>query len=85
MFTEGGFDSQMCMPIRVHVTPNAREVSIVKIDGVTFEVRIDEKAMRGRANKKLLEIMSEHFEVPKSRVFIVRGAKSRDKIIEVLS
>jgi uncharacterized protein YggU (UPF0235/DUF167 family) len=29
--------------------------------------------------------MSEHFEVPKSRVFIVRGAKSRDKIIEVLS
>jgi uncharacterized protein YggU (UPF0235/DUF167 family) len=48
-------------------------------------VKVHEKAMGGRANKRLLEILSEHFSVPKSKIFIVSGAKSRDKILEVIS
>ena len=46
-------------------------------------MRIDEKAESGRANKRLLEILSAHFGVPKSKIAIVRGAKSRDKILSV--
>ena len=71
------------MLIRVRVTPNAKEVRVVKVGESDFEVKVDEKAIGGRANKRLLEILSEHFKVPKSRIFIVRGAKSRDKILEV--
>jgi uncharacterized protein (TIGR00251 family) len=73
------------MLIRVHVTPNAREVSVAKVDESFFEVRVDERAIHGRANKRLLEIMAKHLGVPKSKVFIVRGAKTRDRIIEVVS
>ncbi len=73
------------MLIKVHVTPNAREISVTKVDESAFEVRVDERAVHGRANKKLVEIMAEHLGVPKSRVLIVRGAKTRDKIIEVFS
>ena len=71
--------------ITVHVTPNARESRVVKVGEADFEVRVDEKAMGGRANKRLLAILSEHFGVPKSRIFIVKGAKSRDKILEITS
>jgi uncharacterized protein (TIGR00251 family) len=73
------------MRIRVHVTPNAREASVVKVGEASFEVKVDERAIGGRANRRLLEILSKHFGVPKSRVLLVSGAKSRDKIIEVIT
>jgi len=69
--------------IRVHVTPNAMEARVTRVDEASFEVRVDEKASEGRANKRLVEILAEHFKVPKSRISIVRGAKSRDKTVEV--
>ena len=71
------------MRIRVRVTPNAREAGVVKVGEEDFEVKVDERAIDGRANKRLLEILSEHFSVPKSRISIVRGTKSRDKVVEV--
>ncbi|MGD1055451.1 MAG: DUF167 domain-containing protein [Nitrososphaerales archaeon] len=84
MFTEYCAYSQTHMLIRVHVTPNAREASVTRVDESVFEVRVDERAVHGRANKRLLEIMAKHLGVPKSRIFIVRGAKTRDKTIEVV-
>ena len=70
--------------IRVRVAPNAREASVVKVGEASFEVKVDERAIGGRANRRLLELLSEHFKVPKSRVSIVSRAKSRDKIIEII-
>ena len=48
------------MLIRVYVTPNAREARMVKVSDDYFEVRVDEMAVGGRANKRLLEILAEH-------------------------
>ncbi len=67
--------------LRIRVVPNAKRASVVKIDSQTFEVKVDERAERGRANKRLLEIMSEHLGVPKSKLVLVSGAGSRDKTI----
>lgn len=72
------------MLIRVHVTPNAREARVTRVDETSFEVKVDEKATGGRANKRLVEILSEHFDVPKSRISIVSGTKSRDKVLDVV-
>ena len=71
------------MLINVRVTPNARRPGVVKVDESTYEVKVDERATGGAANKRLLEILSKHFGVPKSKVAIVRGARSRDKVLEV--
>jgi len=70
--------------IRVYVTPNATEASVVRVSEDYFEVRVDERAVGGRANKRLLEILAEHFKVQKSRITIVRGTKSRNKIVQVI-
>jgi uncharacterized protein len=72
------------MLVKIRVTPSAKEARVVKIDEDSFEVRVDERAVGGRANKRLLEILSDHFMVPKSRVFIVKGMRSRDKIVQVI-
>ena len=71
--------------VRVRVTPNSKEARVVKLGEADFEVRVDEKAADGRANKRLLEILSEHFRIPKSRIIIVKGARSRDKILQITS
>ncbi len=71
------------MLIRVYVTPNAREARVVKVGEDYFEVRVDEKAVSGQANKRLLEILSEHFKTPKSRITILKGTKTRNKTIHV--
>ena len=71
------------MLINVRVTPNSRKPSVVEVDESTYEVKVDERARGGAANKRLLEILSEHLGVPKSRITIVRGAKSRDKVLEI--
>jgi uncharacterized protein len=72
------------MLINIHVTTNAKEASITKLDETSFEARVDEKAEGGRANKRLLEILSSYFNLPKSRIHIVKGSKSRDKVVEVI-
>ena len=72
------------MLINVRVSTNAKQVQVTKIDDDSYEVRIDERASEGRANNSLLEILSNHFGVPISRITIIRGAKSRDKLIEII-
>jgi len=70
--------------IRVYVTPNAREARVVKVSEDYFEVRVDERAVGNRANKRLVEILSEHFNIPKSRITILTGIKTRNKTIQVI-
>ena len=71
--------------IRVYVTPNAREASVVRVSDDYFEVRVDERAIGGRANRRLLEIVAEHFNIPKSRIPILKRNKKRTgKTIQVI-
>ncbi len=72
------------MLISVRVTTGAKEVRVTKTGENSYEIRVDAKAVSGQANKRLLEILSEHLGVPKSRITIVRGAKSRDKVVNVV-
>jgi uncharacterized protein YggU (UPF0235/DUF167 family) len=46
---------------------------------------VDEIGQAGQGSKRLLEILSNYFNVPKSKIRIVRGSKSRDKVVEVIT
>ena len=72
------------MLISVRVSVNAKEAKLTKIGESNYDVKIDERAIEGRANKRLIEILSKYFAVPKSRIIIVKGTKSREKLIEVI-
>ena len=66
------------------MTPGAKECRVVKVGEADYEVRVDERAVKGRANRRLVEILSEYFRVPESRIVMKRGARSRDKILEIV-
>lgn len=46
-------------------------------------MRVAAPAERGRANEALLELLAATLSVPRSRIRLVAGAGSRDKVIEV--
>jgi uncharacterized protein (TIGR00251 family) len=70
------------MRIQVKVKPNSRtqEVSKEK-DG--FVVKVKEPAREGKANLAVIELLAEHFGVPKSRIRVRSGFSSKSKVIEV--
>ena len=71
------------MLIQVRVTANAKEARLVKISERTFEAKVDARAEGGKANKRLVEMVADHLGVPKSKITIARGSRSRDKVLEV--
>ena len=71
------------MRIRVCVKIKAARAEVTKIDDNNYEVRVNENATEGKANKRLIEILSKHFCVSKSKILIVSGSRSREKIVDV--
>ncbi len=70
------------MRIKVRLRPNARETKVEQL-GDEFVVSVRSPPVEGRANSELIEALSEHFRVPKSRIRIVAGLRSRKKIVEI--
>lgn len=46
-------------------------------------VRVAAPAVEGRANESLRRLVAKRLGVPKSAITIIRGHRSRDKLIEI--
>jgi len=65
------------MIIKVRVMPHAKKDEIIM--GDTLKIRIRELPEEGKANKAVIKILSEHYNVKKSDIILLKGHKSRDK------
>ena len=71
------------MRIQVKVTPRAKRPGIEQAPDGTWVVKVHQPAADGRANEAVVEVLAEHFGVPKRSVSIVHGQTSRRKLIEI--
>jgi len=71
------------MEISVTVVPNSKKFEVIRIDKKSYRIRVDATPVGGKANKRLIEILSVYFDVNKSSISIKRGIKSRKKIINI--
>lgn len=71
------------MKYNVLVKPGGSKDLVEKTGEYDLIVRTRAKAHDGEANKAVVELLSDYFDVPKSRISVVRGAKSRQKIVEI--
>ena len=71
------------MIVKVRVIPNARRTDIVGRLGSILRVKLAAPAIEGKANKLLIKFLSDFFEVKTSKVFLRRGQRGREKIIEI--
>ena len=70
------------MRIKVKVIPHAKKERIEK-GREDFKVYLTEPAQENRANKRLIEVLSEYFKVKKYNISILRCQKHREKIVEI--
>ncbi len=71
-------------PFDVRVTPRARREELrIEADPLRVIVRTTAVPEKGRANARVIEMVSEALGVPKSRLELLRGASGRDKRMRV--
>ncbi len=68
-----------------HIQPNAAQHGFAGLFNDRLKVRVAATAANGAANDALLRYLAAQFNVPKSRVALVKGASSRQKTITVVN
>ena len=71
------------MPIFVRVQPNAKKSELVGFSDSAWQVRVSAPPVKGKANAALIALLSEVLSVGKSRLSIIKGTTSRNKVIAV--
>ena len=71
------------MKINIKIIPNAKKDKIIQ-DAGNLKVYVTAPAVDGKANKALVELVADHFDVAKSSVKIIKGEKSRNKVLEIV-
>ena len=69
--------------INLRVIPRSKQNKITQ-EGEKLRIHITAAPVGGAANIAVIKLLSEYFDVPKSRIKIVRGDTARDKVIEIL-
>ena len=74
-------ESETKIPVRIH--PNAARNEVMGITDGILQVRISAPPVKGKANKELIDFLSQLLGVSKSRLSIIKGHTSRNKVIAV--
>ena len=74
---------QQAARLAVSVQPGASTEGVVGFDDGVLRVRVKASPIEGRANAALLKLLAGILGVPPSSIAIVRGARSRRKLLTV--
>lgn len=69
--------------ISLHVYPNAPRNEVVGFSDGVLAVKVAAPPLKGKANRELVAFLSQLLGVSKSRLAILKGHTSRNKLIAV--
>ena len=69
------------LTIKVH--PRARNRAVEEVKEGEYKIRVLSPPSGGKANKEVIETLASYLDLPLSRVKIVRGMKSRHKLVAI--
>jgi uncharacterized protein (TIGR00251 family) len=73
----------MSTTIRVHLTPRSARDEVLSFEGEVLRARVTAPPVEGRANEALLRLLAGTLGIPKSSLRIVRGQRSREKLVAI--
>jgi len=71
------------MYIKVKVLAGAKKEAFIEKSKDRFEVSIKEPAKQNLANKRVVELIASHFQIPKEKVKIISGHHSPSKMLSL--
>lgn len=69
--------------VTVRVTPGARRSEVIAVDADRLRIRLAAPPVDGKANHELSRFLGQLLGVRRSAVTVVRGERSRDKVVSV--
>ena len=57
---------------------------LFQVEGNEIKVSLKSKPELGKANRELITLLSNHFQVSSDKIQIIQGIKSRKKIVHIL-
>lgn len=72
------------MKLTIVAHPKSKQEKVEKLDDRYFELFFNVIPERGKANTKIIEMLSKYFDIPKSNIKIISGEKSKLKIVEII-
>ncbi|OIO47309.1 MAG: hypothetical protein AUJ32_03165 [Parcubacteria group bacterium CG1_02_40_82] len=73
------------MLIKVKVFPNSQKEEVVQSDENTFEIKVRERPVQGKANARARTLLAEYLKIPPENLWLKKGARQRNKIFEILA
>ncbi|MGZ3775274.1 MAG: DUF167 domain-containing protein [Pseudobdellovibrionaceae bacterium] len=72
--------------VRIHlfIQPKSSKNEVVGPHNGEIKIKITAPPIDGRANEGLIEFLSDHFDIPKRNVILVKGDTGRHKTIDLL-
>lgn len=71
------------MRLTIRVTPGSRQAHVGGSHDGALVVRVQERAVEGKATEAALAAVADALGVPRRKVTLVRGAASRRKVVEI--
>lgn len=69
--------------IRIQVKPGSHQNEIIQQTDGTYLVRVKARPIDSQANKAVIELLSKHFRIAKTRFQIKNGASSHHKTVVI--
>ncbi len=69
--------------LKINVKTGSKKPGIEEIDKDIIKIRLKSQPHDGLANRELLEILSDFLNMPKSKIEIIKGLTSKNKIIKI--
>ncbi len=71
------------MILKVKAHPKSKKRMLKKVSNTEVEVWVHEPPVEGKANRAIIELLSEELEVSKSLISIKLGSASKQKTFEI--
>jgi len=71
------------MFLKIKVSPRGSKNELIKLSDGSYKAKLTASPVDGKANEALIELLSEEFDIAKSKIKIVRGLTNKIKIVEV--
>jgi uncharacterized protein YggU (UPF0235/DUF167 family) len=71
------------MYVKVRVRAGMSKEEFRKIKDVHFEIDTKVKAEKNLANKRVIQMLAEHFKIPEGKVRIVNGHRHSSKLVHI--
>ncbi len=69
--------------LNLKVQANAKTNQIISFENNCLKLKIKAAAIDGKANKELIDFLSEILNIAKSNICLIKGEKSKQKVLKI--